>query len=48
MARGSVSGLNEFRRHMAGHEGTYAVIGGTACDILLFDAGLPFRRTIMQ
>lgn len=45
MARSNVSGLGEFRRHMEGCEGSYAVIGGTACDILLSDADLPFRAT---
>lgn len=45
MARSSVTGLDEFRRHMAGCEGGYVVIGGTACDILLSDADLPFRAT---
>ena len=45
MARSSVEGLDEFRRHMADLEGSYAVIGGAACDILLSDADLPFRAT---
>ena len=45
MGQSAVVGLDEFRRHMAGLEGSYAIIGGTACDILLSDADLPFRAT---
>lgn len=45
MAQSSVEGLDEFRRHMQGLEGSYALIGGIACDILLSEAGLPFRAT---
>ena len=45
MARSSVKGLDEFRRHMQGLEGSYVVIGGTACDILLTESDLDFRAT---
>ena len=45
MARSAVAGLDQFRKHMEGLEGSYALIGGTACDILLSDADLPFRAT---
>lgn len=45
MGRSKIAGLDVFRDYMAGLEGSYAVIGGTACDILLSDAGLPFRAT---
>ncbi|MDO4796545.1 MAG: hypothetical protein Q4A01_00830 [Coriobacteriales bacterium] len=45
MAVSNVYGLERFREHMAGLEGCYAVIGGTACDILLRDAGMGFRAT---
>ena len=33
----SVPGLGAFRDAMAGHEGSYALIGGSACDLLLDD-----------
>ncbi len=45
MAKSSVEGLDEFRRHMQGVEDSYAIIGGIACDLLLSDADLPFRAT---
>ena len=38
-------GLERFRAHFAGHEESYALIGGAACDIILGEAGLPFRAT---
>ena len=40
-----VRGLERFREHFAGHEASYALIGGAACDILFGEAGLPFRAT---
>lgn len=40
-----VRGLERFREHFAGHEESYALIGGAACDILFGAAGLPFRAT---
>ena len=40
-----VIGLDRFREHFAGHEDSYAIIGGAACDIVFGDAGLPFRAT---
>ncbi len=40
-----VRGLERFREHFAGHEESYALIGGAACDILFGEAGLPFRVT---
>ena len=40
-----VRGLDRFREHFAGHEESYALIGGAACDILFGEAGLPFRAT---
>ena len=40
-----VKGLDRFREYFAGHEDSYALIGGTACDILFDEAGLPFRAT---
>ena len=30
-----VTGIDTFREHFAGHEDQYAIIGGTACDLLL-------------
>lgn len=40
-----VTGIEKFRSYFAGHEGKYAIIGGTACDLLFEEAGLPFRAT---
>ena len=40
-----VIGLDRFRDHFAGHEDSYALIGGAACDIVFGEAGLPFRAT---
>ena len=40
-----VTGIDKFREHFAAHEGRYAIIGGTACDLLFDAAGLDFRAT---
>ncbi len=40
-----VVGLDKFREFFAGHEDSYAVIGGSACDIIFNTAGIPFRAT---
>ncbi len=40
-----VTGIDRFREHFAPHEGQYAIIGGTACDLLFDAAGLDFRAT---
>ena len=40
-----VIGLDRFREHFAGHEDSYAQIGGAACDIVFGEAGLPIRAT---
>ncbi|ESQ80301.1 hypothetical protein [Asticcacaulis benevestitus] len=40
-----VIGLDKFRKFFAGHEDSYAVIGGSACDIIFNTAGIPFRAT---
>ena len=40
-----VKGLDRFREYFAGHEASYALIGGAACDILFGEAGLQFRAT---
>lgn len=40
-----IVGIDKFREHFAGHEDQYAIIGGTACDLLFDEAGLRFRAT---
>ena len=40
-----VSGIEKFREHFADHASQYAVIGGTACDLLFGAVGLGFRAT---
>ena len=40
-----VTGIDKFHEHFAAHEGQYAIIGGTACDLLFDAAGLDFRAT---
>ncbi len=45
MAVSNVHGLEVFREYMEGFEDCYAVIGGTACDIIMRDADLDFRAT---
>jgi hypothetical protein len=40
-----VKGLDRFREFFTGFESQYAIIGGTACDLLLDAAGLEFRAT---
>ena len=40
-----VTGIDKFREHFTAHEGQYAIIGGTACDLLFDAAGLDFRAT---
>lgn len=40
-----VNGLDIFAEWFRGYERNYIVIGGTACDLLLKDAGLDFRVT---
>jgi len=42
---GVIQGLRRFREHFAGHEASYALIGGAGCDVLFGRAGLPFRAT---
>ena len=48
MARSAVEGLQEFQQHMQKAAGSYALIGGTACDILLAEAGRLGRLTILM
>ena len=40
-----VTGFESFRTHFQGYEDCYTIIGGTACDILMGEAALPFRAT---
>jgi hypothetical protein len=40
-----VRGLETFRSHFEGYEDSYVLIGGTACDLWMGAAGLPFRAT---
>lgn len=40
-----IRGIEGFKQWFAGHEGQYVIIGGTACDLLMNDAGLDFRAT---
>jgi len=34
-----IRGIEGFKQWFAGHEGQYVIIGGTACDLLMNDAG---------
>jgi hypothetical protein len=45
MGISEVYGLERFSEYMEGLEDCYAIIGGTACDIILSDADLGFRAT---
>ena len=40
-----VSGIEKFREYFAAHVNQYAIIGGTACDLVFDAAGLGFRAT---
>lgn len=40
-----VRGIDSFRDWFRGYEEQYAIIGGTACDLLMADEGLTFRAT---
>ena len=40
-----VTGFESFRAHFQGYEDCYTIIGGTACDILMSEAALPFRAS---
>ena len=40
-----VRGIDSFREWFRGFEDQYAIIGGTACDLLMSDEGLDFRAT---
>jgi len=40
-----VRGIESFREWFQGYENQYAIIGGTACDLLMTDEGMDFRAT---
>ena len=40
-----VTGIDSFKEWFKGSEEKYAIIGGTACDILMMEDGLDFRAT---
>ena len=40
-----VRGLEQFKKHFAQFADRYVLIGGTACTILMEEAGLEFRAT---
>lgn len=40
-----VRGIDSFREWFRDYEDQYAIIGGTACDLLMTDGGLDFRAT---
>ncbi len=40
-----VKGLDVFRKHFRNYADRYILIGGTACDMAMEEAGLPFRAT---
>lgn len=40
-----VTGIDSFKEWFKGSEDQYAIIGGTACDILMTEEGLDFRAT---
>lgn len=40
-----VSGIESFKKWFAGYGDQYAIIGGTACDLLMSEGGLTFRAT---
>lgn len=39
-----VTGIESFKEWFKGNESQYAIIGGTACDILMTEEGLDFSR----
>lgn len=41
-----VNGIRIFREHFRDFQDQYTIIGGFACDILMNDAGLDFRKTV--
>lgn len=41
-----VNGIELFRDHFSDYKDQYTIIGGFACDLLMTDAGLNFRKTV--
>ncbi|MBQ3368753.1 hypothetical protein IJG44_07615 [bacterium] len=39
------NGIDVFREHFKDFKDQYVLIGGMACDLLLDEAGIPFRAT---
>lgn len=40
-----VKGIDSFKKWFRGYEEQYAIIGGTACDLLMMEEGIDFRAT---
>src|SRR4051812_18721400 len=40
-----VKGLDLFRDHFRSYANQFVLIGGTACDLVMTEAGVPFRAT---
>ncbi len=40
-----VTGIESFKKQFEGMENQYTIIGGTACDLLMSEAGEDFRAT---
>ncbi len=40
-----IKGLDKFKQHFRAYKDEYILIGGSACDLLMEDSDLPFRRT---
>jgi hypothetical protein len=40
-----IRGLQKFESHFREYKDQYILIGGSACDLLMYDAGIPFRAT---
>ena len=41
-----VIGLDRFKKHFQGYSASYVLIGGTACSLLMDEAGVDFRATM--
>ena len=40
-----IAGIAKFKEYFSGFENQYVLIGGSACDLNMQDAALPFRAT---
>ncbi len=40
-----VKGIDKFKEYFSEFDSQYVIIGGTACDLIMFDEGLSFRAT---